>query len=140
MNCCPLLTKWTTKVKEATMGKTTGHRRRKHRRLNLWRKNPYCHWCGKKLKWKQTTLDHINQRVKVETRPRFGQTVLSCNKCNQQRAIKVENEMTLIQKWLRGSTPPRLRRAFIYYPGRPLSFKARISLIYFHLIKNRLTC
>lgn len=81
----------------------------KHRRNNLYKKNPNCHWCGvltilpEKLKGKgrynipiMATVDHIYSRNHPlrntpQLNPYEERTVLSCLKCNNERGeIKIE--------------------------------------------------
>ena len=104
------------------------------RRYNLWVEDPHCYWCGKKLKWKETTLDHVNQRTKLgnERRPRWGATVLSCEPCNNERQVKEFEEMNQIQKWKRTKNYPGFKRAW-NNPDFPLY--AKVWLIWFYFKK-----
>lgn len=69
------------------------------RRHNLWKEDPHCHWCGVLTKFEgakkddpaKATKDHLK-----EDRPYQGgfkynirttQTVLACQRCNQERGI-----------------------------------------------------
>lgn len=72
------------------------------RRLNLMKKSPFCHWCGRRLVYFKTeggqklpdnfaTIDHINSRlIHTGGRPWMGERVLSCPRCNQDRARQEE--------------------------------------------------
>lgn len=69
---------------------------------NLYRRHPYCFWCGRKVykfllpDGKRqpdnfATLDHLNSRVGYpDGRPLQGFTVLACRACNQDRAVAEE--------------------------------------------------
>lgn len=68
----------------------------RRRRSNLMKRNPHCHWCGRKLVYFHiengiqppdfATIDHINSRlIYPDGRPRVGKQVLSCPGCNQDR-------------------------------------------------------
>jgi hypothetical protein len=73
------------------------------RKLNLWKKDPHCVWCGektilhthrqrKKLPWNMATVDHIITR-NIPLRGKVkGRTVLSCNRCNFLRN-RIEEKM-----------------------------------------------
>jgi hypothetical protein len=76
-------------------------------RRNLWRRDPHCHWCGKKTLLLTppshrglephpllATRDHVYSKFQPEERERFGNpVVLSCFACNRRRNI-------LETKWL----------------------------------------
>ena len=60
-------------------------------------RHPYCHWCGcrvyehpfrrgKPVPGDQATIDHVNSRNRPGPRPWIGRWVLSCRKCNEERA------------------------------------------------------
>ncbi len=75
---------------------------------HLWKKNKYCHWCGVKTrpyknlgkngdsKPDMATVDHIVSRNFAAFSNRASNKVLSCYKCNQDRA---KNEQKLIPKY-----------------------------------------
>ena len=89
------------------------------RRYNLWIKHPYCYWCDRKLKWKQSTLDHLNSRVARRKRPNIPRqvaTVLSCKPCNNRRALKEIQSMPKWKWWVRSRSFPRITT-----PGLSLS-------------------
>jgi len=63
----------------------------KRRKVRLFSEDPYCYWCGRKLRWPNkaitldpdhATLDHLRY-ADEKTR-----TVLACHECNQLRAKK----------------------------------------------------
>lgn len=104
------------------------------RRWHLWIKNPHCHWCDKKLKWNESTADHLQQKTKLGEEHlwnKYGKIVLSCEKCNQQRQLDAYNEMNQVQQWLRTGNIPKLKRAWSFY--RPTKFYARLWILYFYL-------
>jgi len=77
------------------------------RRWNLWHQDPHCHYCGKKLKWKETTLEHLyskvkNGRLKGEREKKCSEvdvyTVLSCAKCNHEQQRKEIKERKIGSK------------------------------------------
>ena len=105
------------------------------RRYVFWKRDPHCHWCGKKLKWKKSTIDHINQRTKLgdEKRPRIGRLVLSCEPCNNQRQIDAFNEMNKVQQWIRDNNIPPIRRV---WGKRSTPLYARAWLLYYYLKLN----
>jgi len=106
------------------------------RRWWLWTKDPHCYWCNKKLAWSKTTVDHINQKTKLgSVRPLKGHTVLSCKPCNNQRQVDAFNEMNKVEQWIKTGGIPRLRRA---WGTRPTPIYARLWLLYYHLIFNRI--
>lgn len=93
------------------------------RRWNLMDKHPYCHWCGKKLEYYRytsdgqlphdfPTIDHIysrehyiiGNRLKGTNRKK-GIRVLSCPKCNENRAIELQKKHLFIQRWKSGAFP-----------------------------------
>lgn len=75
-----------------------------NRRDRLFRKHPFCHWCGRRLICPRSltvngrlpkgyvpnmaTIDHIDSRLSPERGKHPGKvrTVLSCRKCNELRA------------------------------------------------------
>jgi len=74
-------------------------RRMRKRKLKLFSRSPFCHWCGiETIVWKPkrharipdnaATVDHLYTRfdwMKGKTEPGVEATVLSCNKCNFER-------------------------------------------------------
>ncbi len=105
------------------------------RRYNLWKKHPHCYWCDKKLKWKKSTLDHINQKTKNKKRPVHGHTVLSCKPCNNKRQADEFSSMNKIQQWIRTNGIPRLRRAFTL-GKRSTPLYARLWILYYYTMKG----
>jgi hypothetical protein len=102
----------------------------KNRRLNLWKRNPHCYWCGKRLKWEKTTIDHLNSRVAGKKRPRINgveTTVLSCRPCNQSRAYAELNSLPRWRIWLHSKSFPKITR-------KDLSTLEKIIILYFTYI------
>ena len=99
------------------------------RRWNLWMEDPHCHWCRKELSWRQSTVDHLNSKVKQEKREyvRFPNTVLSCGPCNQKRATQERLEMPRWFWWYRSRMFPRVTRL-------DLTLKERFIIIYYRNI------
>jgi len=103
------------------------------RRLNLWRQYPYCHYCDKELKWRETSLEHLYSRVKngkykgkrekkhneVET-----YTVLSCKMCNQEQQLKEHAEMPRWKIW-------RKSRAFPSFFKKQLTMWERFVILWY---------
>lgn len=88
------------------------NKRLKRRRLTLFKKWPYCHWCARKLIiTKQAggrlpenfaTIDHLRSRLDPNRRARLARpqeerTVLACPACNNQRS-KEENAKLPIEE------------------------------------------
>ena len=101
--------------------------RHRNRRHNLFKKNPHCNWCGRKLTWYDMphparlpndfpTLDHLNSRsMYPKGRPVTHQesTVLACKPCNQRRGVVENKVMTksmpmLIRRWKCATFPKQL--------------------------------
>lgn len=89
----------------------------KKRRINLWKQNPHCHWCGcvtilpddilkddhERIPYTENmaTVDHLYTRLTGlrYTMPSINgcNTVLACNKCNNDRN-RVEEKMIGIEE------------------------------------------
>lgn len=108
----------------------------KRRRRRLWEADPHCHWCKRELAWEETTADHMNQKVKVETRPRQGKIVLACEKCNLQRSLDAHKEMSQVALWKRTGNVPYMKRIWRFLPNHKTSFVSRLWLIYYYFTFN----
>ena len=85
----------------------------KQRRIKLWKQDPHCHWCGtltilppadakphrKNYPLNEATIDHLRSRWHPNRREPIRQgeqrLVLSCRKCNIDRAKQEEKEQGL---------------------------------------------
>lgn len=54
----------------------------KHIKHKLYEKNPCCHYCGRKLTFEESTLDHKIPRSK-SGKTNMKNSVLSCLRCNR---------------------------------------------------------
>ena len=77
------------------------------RRENLYKQDPHCYWCGilctvntsHKQKATDATLDHIHSKLFLKrwlSKEEYskGKNVLSCYKCNQNRARREDLAMS----------------------------------------------
>ena len=90
----------------------SNNKRLKNRRWRLWEENPHCHWCGKKLKWKKSTIDHLDSRLSPERGKHCGtiRTVLSCSPCNNKRGIEETSRLPKYELWIRGNSFPKINK------------------------------
>lgn len=105
-----------TKIDKIVKPKNSNGRRR----YNLWRQFPHCHYCGKKLEWEETTLEHLYSKVKngkyrgkrEKTKKEVGKnfTVLSCEPCNLARAHQETKELPRHIVWRKSRSFPRFFR------------------------------
>ena len=87
------------------------------RKLNLWKKDPHCHYCGvetivlnqpriKGTPPNLATLDHLYSKFDYRRYiPEFNnaeRTVLCCFSCNNKRAAFEDKYLTTEEKFLRG--------------------------------------
>jgi hypothetical protein len=102
-----------------TMKKPSKKNQIARRRWNLWNRDPHCYYCKKKLKWEETTLEHLysrvkNGRFKGEREKRFEDvdvyTVLSCSDCNHERQAQEIKELPRWRWWVRSRSFPRFFR------------------------------
>jgi hypothetical protein len=89
------------------------------RRLSLWKKDPHCYYCKRKLKWKQTSLEHLYSKVKngkykgqrEKTKDEVDVfTVLSCKNCNNEQQLKETKELPRWKLWVRSRSFPNFLR------------------------------
>lgn len=93
----------------------------KKRRDYLMKLHPYCTWCGCKLIYFSlkphqkmpdnfATLDHFYSRISGKRYdPHFKQItmVLSCHKCNDERARIEDKNLPIFEKWKRSRKYPK---------------------------------
>ena len=90
------------------------------RRDRLFKIHPYCYWCGCKLlkcckqnrkKPDVATIDHLRSKLdpsrQIIDNSQNPRTVLSCNKCNQERAKKEVSKLTKKDLWERAKRYPK---------------------------------
>lgn len=88
-------------------------RSRRRRRWNLFKQNPFCHWCKRLVFWSdghdvnehllQATLDHVRSRYDPTRGQHLGiNTVLACRQCNQSRALQEEITLGICKKVKKG--------------------------------------
>lgn len=97
----------------------------KEARVRLWKRRPFCHWCGagplvlieapRRKGWRKrlATLDHLRskldptrQEVSVPGGPR--RYVLACFDCNHRRgAEEYRAKVSLEEQWARSGRAPR---------------------------------
>ena len=100
--------------------------KRGKRRWNLWMNNNRCFYCNKKLKWEESTLEHLNSKVLRNPRPQIHgiTTTLSCSSCNQDRARVEMISMPRSYWWKRSRQFPRWNR-------KDLTWRERIFIIWY---------
>lgn len=59
-------------------------RKMKARRAELWRKAPFCRWCGKQLSFRESTVDHVIPLARGGTN-HVKNLVIACEACNRRR-------------------------------------------------------
>ena len=72
--------------------------------------HPYCTWCGKKLSFKESTIDHLNSKVVNGHRPAQGKIVLSCTRCNNNRQIYEVKKLPRYKVWIKSRRFPKITR------------------------------
>ena len=85
----------------------------KKRKEQLYKQSPYCHWCGKKtiiyarrsggsIPYDAATLDHLYSRYdprRGNLPPHTESIVLSCYKCNNDRAREENKSLPIEKQW-----------------------------------------
>ena len=82
----------TTKKKKYRPGKRTRSIRR-----SKWKKDPHCKYCGKKLLYEETTLDHVIPHSKGGG-TNHANCVIACRKCNEDKADKLPEGIVCVGK------------------------------------------
>ena len=83
------------------------------RRYNLYIRDPHCYYCGRELKWKESTVDHVYSKVesgKRNTPNGKGETVLACSSCNNKRQSLEIKSLPRWHWWLRSQAFPKISR------------------------------
>ena len=102
------------------------------RRWNLWVNDPHCYYCGEKIRWRHSTVDHVYSKVRNGKRnaPKGkGETVLACKDCNQGRQIAEMKAMPRWRWWLRSKAFPNLTR-------KDLTLFEKVIIIWYVKIRN----
>lgn len=93
----------------------------KSRKIRLFHRNPRCYYCGvivrivnvpkgKRIPDDMATLEHLYSRLDYRRHDKNDgkteRTVLSCHKCNQERAKEQDQLLTIEEKWQRSGSYP----------------------------------
>ncbi len=92
----------------------------KRRRERLFKKHPFCYWCNCELiestkknrrKHNVATIDHLRSRLDPSRQiPNYDsniRTVLSCRRCNNERAKEEVSKLTKKDLWERAKRYPK---------------------------------
>ena len=96
---------------------TKNNQKTRSRRERLFKKSPFCYWCGQRLvedtsKYvppNAATIDHRHGRLDPRRRVDYGvanRSVLACRQCNQDRARADEKNVGIEELWRRANRSP----------------------------------
>ncbi len=71
-------------VKHAGKAKRESPNKMRAKRLVLWRKTPFCHWCKRGLSFQESTIDHVIPLARGGTN-HIKNLVIACEECNLKR-------------------------------------------------------
>ena len=93
------------------------------RRERLFKEHPYCYWCNCKLvkcckknrkRPNIATIDHLRSRLdpsrQMKDYSQNPRTVLSCSKCNENRAKEEVKNLSKEDLWARSKRYPKNRK------------------------------
>lgn len=67
--------------------------RQDYRRI-LWTRHPFCRFCGNRVSWRNSTLDHLLPRRRGGTDDRSNLR-LACRQCNRTKGCRTPREWAL---------------------------------------------